>query len=150
MAIQFRENCCLPSGEPGKGKKRIWMIARQHPGESMAEWFVEGEHAPTLALHCMSNSSCYNHYAIDVDGLSMPQDIAECIVQLHVLQNVVVDIRAGPATQQHTPKLFPKLWSLTSCCRNTALAQKLAFGLLIAWSGVVLLRAIGGCLAPLQ
>ena len=24
------------------GKKPIWIIARQHPGESMAEWFVEG------------------------------------------------------------------------------------------------------------
>jgi murein tripeptide amidase MpaA len=24
------------------GKKRVWVIARQHPGESMAEWFVEG------------------------------------------------------------------------------------------------------------
>ncbi|HEY8905666.1 MAG TPA: M14-type cytosolic carboxypeptidase, partial [Rhodoferax sp.] len=23
-------------------KKKIWLIARQHPGESMAEWFVEG------------------------------------------------------------------------------------------------------------
>ena len=23
-------------------KKKIWMIARQHPGETMAEWFVEG------------------------------------------------------------------------------------------------------------
>ncbi len=23
-------------------KRKVWMIARQHPGESMAEWFVEG------------------------------------------------------------------------------------------------------------
>lgn len=23
-------------------KKKVWMIARQHPGETMAEWFVEG------------------------------------------------------------------------------------------------------------
>ncbi len=23
-------------------KKKVWMVARQHPGESMAEWFVEG------------------------------------------------------------------------------------------------------------
>jgi murein tripeptide amidase MpaA len=23
-------------------KKKVWMIARQHPGEAMAEWFVEG------------------------------------------------------------------------------------------------------------
>ena len=28
-------------GDPAAGKK-IWVIARQHPGETMAEWFVEG------------------------------------------------------------------------------------------------------------
>lgn len=30
------------SAVPEAEKKRIWMIARQHPGETMAEWFVEG------------------------------------------------------------------------------------------------------------
>ncbi|MCB8747234.1 hypothetical protein LHU53_09970 [Rhodoferax sp. U2-2l] len=28
----------LPLGQ----KKKVWLIARQHPGETMAEWFVEG------------------------------------------------------------------------------------------------------------
>ena len=32
----------LTIGEMAVGKKVIWVIARQHPGESMAEWFVEG------------------------------------------------------------------------------------------------------------
>lgn len=32
----------LKIGKPGKGKKNIWVIARQHPGESMASWFMEG------------------------------------------------------------------------------------------------------------
>jgi murein tripeptide amidase MpaA len=27
---------------PTEQKKKIWVIARQHPGETMAEWFVEG------------------------------------------------------------------------------------------------------------
>jgi murein tripeptide amidase MpaA len=27
---------------PGEGKLRVWVIARQHPGETMAEWFAEG------------------------------------------------------------------------------------------------------------
>ena len=27
---------------PPEHKKNIWLIARQHPGETMAEWFVEG------------------------------------------------------------------------------------------------------------
>lgn len=32
----------LRIGEPAEGKKKVWFIARQHPGESMAEWFMEG------------------------------------------------------------------------------------------------------------
>ncbi|SFU89293.1 M14 family metallopeptidase [Pseudoduganella namucuonensis] len=32
----------LVIGEPVDGKKKVWVIARQHPGETMAEWFVEG------------------------------------------------------------------------------------------------------------
>lgn len=30
---------CLSLGE---GAKQVWLIARQHPGESMAEWWIEG------------------------------------------------------------------------------------------------------------
>jgi murein tripeptide amidase MpaA len=30
---------CLTLGE---GSKQVWLYARQHPGETMAEWFVEG------------------------------------------------------------------------------------------------------------
>ena len=29
-------------GTPGPGKRTFWVIARQHPGESMAEWWMEG------------------------------------------------------------------------------------------------------------
>jgi murein tripeptide amidase MpaA len=29
-------------GEPGDGKRVCWLVARQHPGESMAEWWMEG------------------------------------------------------------------------------------------------------------
>ena len=32
----------LTFGAPGPGKKTIWVTARQHPGESMAEWAAEG------------------------------------------------------------------------------------------------------------
>jgi murein tripeptide amidase MpaA len=30
------------SSTPLSEKKKVWVIARQHPGEAMAEWFVEG------------------------------------------------------------------------------------------------------------
>lgn len=32
----------MPETSEGRPKKNVWVIARQHPGESMAEWFVEG------------------------------------------------------------------------------------------------------------
>lgn len=32
----------LVIGDSAVEKKRVWIIARQHPGESMAEWFMEG------------------------------------------------------------------------------------------------------------
>ncbi|MDN4056185.1 M14-type cytosolic carboxypeptidase [Massilia sp. YIM B02763] len=32
----------LVIGESDENKKKVWVIARQHPGETMAEWFVEG------------------------------------------------------------------------------------------------------------
>ncbi len=33
---------CLRFGEHRNGHKTLWMIARQHPGETMAEWWMEG------------------------------------------------------------------------------------------------------------
>ncbi|ARN75323.1 M14 family metallopeptidase [Oceanicoccus sagamiensis] len=32
----------LTIGNPETASRKIWLIARQHPGESMAEWFMEG------------------------------------------------------------------------------------------------------------
>jgi murein tripeptide amidase MpaA len=32
----------LTIGEPGDGRKVCWITARQHPGETMAEWLMEG------------------------------------------------------------------------------------------------------------
>ena len=40
--VQKRDLNMLKIGEDGKEKKKIWLIARQHPGESMASWFMEG------------------------------------------------------------------------------------------------------------
>lgn len=39
LSLDGRPIDCL---EMGTGKKPIWLIARQHPGESMAEWWMEG------------------------------------------------------------------------------------------------------------
>ena len=39
QSIQGQAIDCLSVGE---GDKTVWVIARQHPGESMAEWWMEG------------------------------------------------------------------------------------------------------------
>ena len=39
QTVDGRDMDCLSLGE---GEKLIWVIARQHPGESMAEWWMEG------------------------------------------------------------------------------------------------------------
>jgi murein tripeptide amidase MpaA len=40
--LDGREMNMLIIGEPAEHKRNIWITARQHPGETMAEWFVEG------------------------------------------------------------------------------------------------------------
>lgn len=40
--LDGRDMSLLVVGEPSSEKMNIWMTARQHPGETMAEWFVEG------------------------------------------------------------------------------------------------------------
>ena len=42
QTLDGRDMSVLKVGEEGEGKKVIWLTARQHPGESMAEWFMEG------------------------------------------------------------------------------------------------------------
>ena len=40
--VDGRDLNVVTVGTPGEGRKSLWIIARQHPGETMAEWFVEG------------------------------------------------------------------------------------------------------------
>lgn len=42
QTLDGRDMSLLTVGDAAAAKKRVWMIARQHPGETMAEWFVEG------------------------------------------------------------------------------------------------------------
>ena len=39
LSLQGRSIDCL---EMGEGARQVWLFARQHPGESMAEWWMEG------------------------------------------------------------------------------------------------------------
>lgn len=42
FTLDKRDMSLLVIGEEAEGKNKIWVTARQHPGESMAEWLVEG------------------------------------------------------------------------------------------------------------
>ncbi|WP_122670159.1 M14 family metallopeptidase [Pseudomonas viridiflava] len=41
-SVEGRDIQLLRKGDGSEGKRKIWFIAQQHPGEHMAEWFMEG------------------------------------------------------------------------------------------------------------
>ncbi|MDD0976593.1 M14 family metallopeptidase [Pseudomonas fontis] len=41
-SVEGRDIPLLRAGDGAAGKRKIWIIAQQHPGEHMAEWFMEG------------------------------------------------------------------------------------------------------------
>lgn len=61
-------------GEPAPEKKNIWMLARQHPGETMAEWFVQGflnrllDEDDSTAIELLKDAVFYIVPNINVDG----------------------------------------------------------------------------------
>ncbi|NJM50885.1 MAG: carboxypeptidase family protein [Sphingomonadales bacterium] len=79
----------------GNGDKIIWLYARQHPGESMAEWWIEGAlealtdpanpHARALrekaTLHivpnCNPDGSCRGHLRTNYAGVNLNREWAE-------------------------------------------------------------------------
>lgn len=42
QTLDGRDLDLITIGEPGPAKRAIWVTARQHPGETMAEWWMEG------------------------------------------------------------------------------------------------------------
>ena len=40
--VDGRDMDRLVIGQPGEGKRTVWIIGRQHPGETMASWWMEG------------------------------------------------------------------------------------------------------------
>lgn len=41
-SVEGRDIPLLRVGDGAQGKRKVWIIAQQHPGEHMAEWFMEG------------------------------------------------------------------------------------------------------------
>ncbi|MEP1144155.1 MAG: M14-type cytosolic carboxypeptidase [Henriciella sp.] len=42
QTLDGRDLDLITLGEPGPDKRSVWITARQHPGETMAEWWMEG------------------------------------------------------------------------------------------------------------
>ena len=42
QTLDGRDLDLITIGEPGPDKRAVWVTARQHPGETMAEWWMEG------------------------------------------------------------------------------------------------------------
>ena len=78
----------------GTGEKQVWLYARQHPGESMAEWWIEGALdwlvsgdlvAESLrkkaTLHIVPNmnpdGSCRGHLRTNAAGVNLNREWAE-------------------------------------------------------------------------
>jgi murein tripeptide amidase MpaA len=61
-------------GEPGAGRLPVWLIARQHPGETMAGWFAEGllrrlfERSDPVARACRERAVFYVVPNMNPDG----------------------------------------------------------------------------------
>ena len=79
----------------GSGEAQVWLYARQHPGESMAEWWMEGAldmltdpadpHARSLlekcrvhvVPNCNPDGSCRGHLRTNYAGVNLNREWAE-------------------------------------------------------------------------
>lgn len=74
LTLDGHDLTLLQVGQPAEGKKKIWMTARQHPGESMAEWYVEGflsrllDQDDALAHHLLDQAVFYVVPNMNPDG----------------------------------------------------------------------------------
>jgi murein tripeptide amidase MpaA len=71
--VDGRDINALVIGDPQAAKK-VWVIARQHPGETMAEWFVEGmldallDPADAYGRQCLKETVFYVVPNMNPDG----------------------------------------------------------------------------------
>lgn len=72
--IDGRDLDLLVIGNEAPKQPKVWVIARQHPGESMAEWFIDGmlqrllDHADPVARRLLSQATFYVVPNMNPDG----------------------------------------------------------------------------------
>ncbi|MGN2386301.1 M14 family metallopeptidase [Pseudomonas syringae] len=73
-SIEGRDVQLLRKGDGSEGKRKIWFIAQQHPGEHMAEWFMEGvierlqQKDDTALLQLLASADLYLVPNMNPDG----------------------------------------------------------------------------------
>src|SRR3546814_6203341 len=107
----------------GTGAKQVWLYARQHPGESMAEWWMEGAlemladtgNATTTALlgactfHIVPNmnpdGSCRGHLRTNSAGVNLTREwnapSADTSPAVHVVRTAMDETGRDGAREGH-------------------------------------------------
>lgn len=74
QTLDGRDISMLVIGDPDQAKRKIWVTARQHPGETMAQWCAEGliyrllDDEDGLARQCLQNAVFYIVPNMNPDG----------------------------------------------------------------------------------
>lgn len=74
QTIDSRAMSLLKISDTDQPKHKVWVIARQHPGETMAEWFIEGmlgallDNDRPLARNMLENTAFYVVPNMNPDG----------------------------------------------------------------------------------
>jgi murein tripeptide amidase MpaA len=74
QTLDGRDISVLRCGDPTTAKQVVWITARQHPGETMAEWFMEGligrllDEDEAISRSMLSNSVFYLVPNMNPDG----------------------------------------------------------------------------------
>lgn len=72
--VEGRDISLLTVGEADKSKLKLWIIARQHSGETMAQWFIEGllnrllDPADAIARTLLQKAVLYIVPNMNIDG----------------------------------------------------------------------------------
>ena len=74
LTTQGRPIDFLRIGDEDKNKKKLWIIARQHPGETMAEWFIQGlvnrliDKQDSVSINLLKKANLYIVPNMNIDG----------------------------------------------------------------------------------
>ncbi|CAG8865642.1 hypothetical protein PS627_01561 [Pseudomonas fluorescens] len=103
-SVQGRDIPLLRAGSGTPGKRKLWMIAQQHPGEHMAEWFMEG-----VIDRLQANDAVVQQLLASADLYLIPNMNPDGAFHGHLRTNCKgQDLNRAwqDATTEHTPEVF--------------------------------------------